>query len=192
MTAMTDTATYSPEDNKLRLYDLTRLPADLYARVKAAGIFPVVSHGSYLINLASADAALRDVASLASHVEGIIVSNTTVARPPLASSHRAEAGGLSGRPLFDPSTRCLARLYGLTEGRVPLIGVGGISDAASAWRKIHAGASLLQVYTALVFRGPALVTEILDGLAQRLAAEGANSLLDCVGRDAAHQGLAGT
>jgi dihydroorotate dehydrogenase len=142
-------------------------------------------------------AELEDIASCcaAGAVDGIIVSNTTVSRPPLASRHAGEAGGLSGRPLFAVSTTRLAELYLLTGGRIPLVGVGGISDAQSAWIKITAGASLLQLYSALVFQGPGLVDEILSGLERRLAASGASSLAEITGRDApslVHHGDRGT
>ncbi len=130
-------------------------------------------------------------------VDGIIVSNTTIARPPLQSRHAQEPGGLSGAPLFELSTRQLARLYLVTEGRIPLVGVGGVSDAETAWAKILAGATLLQLYSALIYRGPGLVAEILEGLSARLGREG--STLESVrGRDAkavahqGHQGLSGT
>ena len=127
-------------------------------------------------------------------VDGIIVSNTTLRRDGLASPARGEAGGLSGAPLFALSTRVLAKVYLLTGGRLPLIGAGGIGDAETAWIKLRAGATLLQLYSALVYAGPALVEEILTGLAARLAASG--QTLDAVrGSDAAafaHQGLSGT
>ena len=113
----------------------------------------------------------------------------------LFRSQAGEAGGLSGAPLMDLATRQLARMYLLTEGRLPLVGVGGIASAADAWRKIEAGATLLQLYSALVYRGPALVAEILAGLEGRLAASGASSLAAVTGRAAAglaHQGESGT
>ena len=98
---------------------------------------------------------------LNSAVDGVIISNTTLSRPALHARHAKETGGLSGAPLFDLSTRQLARFYLLTKGKIPLVGVGGISNADHAWRKICAGASLLQLYSALVFQGPELVQEIL-------------------------------
>jgi dihydroorotate dehydrogenase len=142
------------------------------------------------------DGELEDIAAVsAGRIDGIIVSNTTVSRPPLVSHFAGEAGGLSGRPLLALSTRVLARLYLLTQGRMPLIGVGGIRDADTAWSKIEAGASLLQLYTALVYRGPALVAEILEGLAARLQSRGSGSIAEAAGSRAdeiAHHGLAGT
>ena len=133
------------------------------------------------------DVAKADIAAVAveRNVDGLIVSNTTIARPPtLTSSARDEAGGLSGRPLLAPSTALLADLYRRTEGRVPLIGVGGIASAAEAYAKIRAGASLVQLYTALVYQGLGLVGEIKTGLAQKLAADGFASVAEAVGADA--------
>jgi dihydroorotate dehydrogenase len=122
--------------------------------------------------------------ALATGIDGIIVSNTTIARPPTLSSPQAnEAGGLSGRPLFEPSTALLAEIYRLTEGRLPLIGVGGVASAEDAYAKIRAGASLVQLYTALVFAGPALLYEIKAGLAALLRRDWFASLADAVGAD---------
>lgn len=117
-------------------------------------------------------------------VDGVILTNTTITRPPLKSGLATEQGGLSGAPLYDLSTRMLARFYLMTEGRVPLIGVGGLSNAAQAWEKITAGASLLQLYSALVYQGPALIDRILDGLDTRLQASGSKSLSDIRGSNA--------
>jgi dihydroorotate dehydrogenase len=126
----------------------------------------------------------RDIAqvSLDTDIDGLIVSNTTVERPPdLVSRHAHETGGLSGRPLFAPSTALLAEMYRLTQGRLPLIGVGGIASAADAYAKIRAGASLVQLYTALVFRGPDLVNQIKTGLADLLRSDGFVSIAEAVG-----------
>ena len=129
---------------------------------------------------------LADIAAvcLQGGVDGIVVSNTTLSRPDLRSRARGETGGLSGRPLFRLSTVQLARMYRLTGGRLPLVGVGGIASAEDAWQKLRAGASLVQLYTALLYRGPDLVRDICDGLAQRLAASGSASLADIVGTGA--------
>jgi dihydroorotate dehydrogenase len=129
---------------------------------------------------------LADIAevALAAGLDGLIVGNTTVERPPgLRSRHAAESGGLSGRPLMQAATACLARAYRLTAGRVPIIGCGGIASAADAYAKIRAGASLVQLYTALVFQGPGLVAQIKEDLAARLRADGFRSLADAVGAD---------
>ena len=126
----------------------------------------------------------RDIAQVAleAGIDGLIVANTTVARPPdLLSRHAHEAGGLSGRPLFAPSTVLLAEMYRLTQGHLPLIGVGGIASAEDAYAKIRAGASLVQLYTALVFSGPSLVSQIKAGLADLLRSDGFRSISEAVG-----------
>ena len=114
-------------------------------------------------------------------VAGLIVSNTTLARPGIASS---EAGGLSGAPLFAPSTEVLRRFARATEGRLALIGVGGIASAVDAYAKIRAGASAVQLYTALVYHGPALVPRLKTDLAALLRRDGFGSVADAVGVDA--------
>jgi dihydroorotate dehydrogenase len=115
-------------------------------------------------------------------IDGLIVSNTTTARPTgLRSRHAHETGGLSGHPLFAPSTALLSDMYRLTRGRLPLIGVGGIACAADAYAKIRAGASLVQLYTALVFEGPTLVGRIRTCLAELLRREGFDSVGSAVG-----------
>jgi dihydroorotate dehydrogenase len=124
--------------------------------------------------------------ALATGIDGIVVANTTIARPSgLHSPQAQEAGGLSGRPLFAPSTALLAEIYRLTEGRIPLVGVGGVASAADAYAKIRAGASLVQLYTALIFAGPALIGEIKTGLAGLLRRDGLASVGEAVGADAA-------
>ena len=115
---------------------------------------------------------------------GLIVGNTTIARPPgLTGRHRAETGGLSGRPLFAPSTALLADMYRLTGGAVPLIGVGGVASAADAYAKIRAGAALVQLYTALIYQGPGLIGRIKAGLAALLRRDGFASVAEAVGAD---------
>ena len=130
---------------------------------------------------------LADIAAVTAkgEVDAVIISNTTLSRPPLHSRHKGEAGGLSGKPLFALSTRQLARFHQLSGGKLPLVGVGGISDAETAWMKIMAGASLLQVYSALVYKGPDLVQEILEGLARRLRERHLVSLSEAVGLQSA-------
>lgn len=132
------------------------------------------------------DAELVDIAELAltSGIAGIVATNTTITRPGLRSRHRDEAGGLSGRPLFERSTRVLARLYRLTEGRLPLVGVGGIATAEDAYAKICAGASAVQLYTALVYAGIGLVPRLARGLDSLLARDGFSTMTDAVGIDA--------
>jgi dihydroorotate dehydrogenase len=114
----------------------------------------------------------------------MIVSNTTLARPAtLVSPLAQESGGLSGAPLLELSTRMLAATFVRVEGQFPLIGVGGIDSADTAFAKIEAGATLVQLYSALVFEGPGLVARIADGLLARLHRENA-SLASAVGRRA--------
>lgn len=115
-------------------------------------------------------------------VDGLAVSNTTVDRPAvLTGRHRGEAGGLSGRPLFEPSTRLLAALYRILPRSIALIGVGGVAGAADAWRKIEAGAGLVQLYTGFVYQGPGLIRRIHAGLARRAREAGYSSLAAAVG-----------
>lgn len=131
-----------------------------------------------------ADADKDDIAAAAveERVDALIVSNTTIARPPgLKSPFAAEKGGLSGRPLFASSTELLREFYQALKGRMPLVGVGGISSVDEAYAKIRAGASLVQLYTALIYRGPALVAEIVEKLPERLRADGFSSLAEAVG-----------
>lgn len=117
-------------------------------------------------------------------IDALVVGNTTTARPPgLRSPLAKEAGGLSGRPLFRPSTRLLARMAVRLQGRLPLIGVGGIATGADAYAKIRAGATGLQLYTALVYQGPGLIKRILAELDALLAQGGFSSLAEAVGRD---------
>lgn len=131
--------------------------------------------------------ARRDIIALAiKHgVAGLVVSNTTLERPSsLRSRWRNQEGGLSGRPLFDLSTEGLRDFYGLAEGRLPLVGVGGISSAETAYRKIRAGASLVELYTGLIYRGPGLIRAINRELAAMLTKDGFDNVAQAVGRDA--------
>lgn len=118
-------------------------------------------------------------------VDGIAVSNTTLARPGLTSAAAQEAGGLSGRPLFQRSTVMLARMYQTTDGRVPLIGIGGIDSPETALAKIEAGASLLQLYTGLIYEGPGLIGRITASLAKTCADRGVKSISELTGTRAA-------
>ena len=123
---------------------------------------------------------------VAGGVQGLIVSNTTVARPQgLRSTLAHEAGGLSGPPLFRLSTAVLARAFLLARGRLVLIGVGGVCTGAQALTKIRAGASLVQLYTALAYAGPALIPRLKRELAAALRAGGFARVQDAVGNDAA-------
>jgi len=128
-------------------------------------------------------AALDEIAAVvaASGIEGLIVSNTTIARPPLRSPHAREAGGLSGAPLMAPSTAVLRAMHQRLAGKVTLVGVGGIASGADAYAKIRAGASLVQLYSALVFEGPGLVTRIKTELLACLKRDGFQSVAEAVG-----------
>jgi dihydroorotate dehydrogenase len=131
------------------------------------------------------EAALADVA-LARGADGLIISNTTVERPPIVTGpRRAEGGGLSGAPLFLKATEQLGRFYRLTGGKLPLVGVGGILSGADAYAKIRSGATALQLYTALVYRGPRVVARILDELDRLLQLDGCSRLADARGVDVA-------
>ena len=119
------------------------------------------------------------------HIDGIIATNTTISRSNLVTSGQQVAsigdGGLSGRPLRSVSTQIIAQLYRLTGGRVPIMGVGGVSTADDAWEKITAGASLLQLYTGLIYEGPGIARRINRGLARILAEKGLTHLDQAIG-----------
>ncbi|MEO9901316.1 quinone-dependent dihydroorotate dehydrogenase [Nisaea sp.] len=115
-------------------------------------------------------------------IDGMIVSNTTIARPAsLKGARKGETGGLSGAPLFESSTAILAKTYRLTGGKLPLIGVGGIDSGAAAYTKIKAGASLVQLYTALIYKGPGLVRRIAEELGTLLERDGCSSVTEAIG-----------
>ncbi len=127
---------------------------------------------------------LEDIAdaALAHQLDGLIISNTTIAyRDALQSRHANEQGGLSGAPLFKPSTAILSTMHGLLGGKVPLIGVGGISSGDDAYEKIRQGASLIQLYTALAFEGPDLIATILSEMAVRLLNDGFATVSEAIG-----------
>ena len=182
----------SPNTPGLR--DLQQASAldDLLARVLAARDRAAVRAVKIpvLIKIAP-DLSLADLDDLVGvarsrGVDGMIVGNTTLARPPILRDKQAyEVGGLSGRPLFQLSTRMLAETYVRVEGRFPLIGVGGIDSGAAAFAKIKAGATLIQLYTGLVFRGLRLVSEIKTELIDFLRLGRHDALSDAVGVDAA-------
>ncbi|MBX6425182.1 MAG: quinone-dependent dihydroorotate dehydrogenase [Variibacter sp.] len=182
----------SPNTPGLR--DLQQAAAldDLLARVLAArDERPPAERRPVLLKIAP-DLALCDLDDVvriarARGVDGMIVSNTTVTRPASLKDRATarEPGGLSGRPLFPLSTRMLAETFVRVEGAFPLIGVGGIDSGEAAWAKIAAGATLIQLYSGLVFHGVGLIRRIKRHLAERLSAEGLASLAPVVGRDAA-------
>jgi len=116
-------------------------------------------------------------------VDAIIVSNTTLSRPPLRSKWRDEAGGLSGAPLKPLALKALREFRSASGGEIPLIGVGGIANADDAWERIRAGASLVQLYTAMVYEGPGLALRIASGLADRLNRDGFANIAEAVGTE---------
>ncbi len=113
----------------------------------------------------------------------LIVSNTTISRPPLASAHAGEAGGLSGAPLRDLAHQRLKDFRRATGGAIPLIGVGGITTAEDAWARIKAGASLVQLYSAMVYEGPGIARTIKRGLERLMQQEGYSCIADAVGKE---------
>lgn len=123
--------------------------------------------------------------SVANRVSGIIVANTTLGRPDsLTSANKNEAGGLSGAPLFNLSTKVLAWTYLAADGRLPVIGAGGVDGPDAAYAKLRAGASLVQLYTALIYKGPGLFRAITEGLGTRLRTDGHETVRRVVGIDA--------
>ena len=164
------------------LTDLLGAVAEVRATLAAgpAGQKPVFLKIAPDLTEAQAEAIVE--AAVAFGLTGLIVSNTTIARPAeLTSAARGETGGLSGRPLLEPSTRLLASVRAASAGRLVLIGVGGIASGADAYAKIRAGANAVQLYTALALQGPGLIGAIKADLADRLAADGFARVEDAVG-----------
>ena len=127
--------------------------------------------------------ALDDIARVVTdaRIEGVIVSNTTIARPLLKGAHAGETGGLSGKPLLQPSTEILRQMRARLPAEIALIGVGGISSGRDAYEKIRAGANLVQLYTALVYQGPGLVGRIKRDLLALMTRDGFSSIVQAVG-----------
>lgn len=156
---------------------------DLMARLAAVDRGPMPPKLVAKLSPDVDDALLEQLVTvlLDAKIDGIIVSNTTVERPPTLRGDASMRGGLSGRPLFVPSTAMLARVAQITGGSVPLIGLGGIGSGPQAYEKIRAGASAVQLYTALIYAGTALVTRIKRELAVLLMRDGYGTLRDAVG-----------
>ena len=167
----------SPNTPNLRDLQRPRALDDLLARVLDARDAQAAAHGRKPVllkiapDLTSAELDAVVGVARARGVDGMVVCNTTLARPAAikAAKHAGEAGGLSGRPLFTLATRTLAKTFQRVERQFPLIGVGGIDGPIAARAKIEAGATLVQVYSALVFKGPGVVGEIKAGLLEHLA-----------------------
>uniref|UniRef100_A0A8C4I1Q6 Dihydroorotate dehydrogenase (quinone), mitochondrial n=1 Tax=Dicentrarchus labrax TaxID=13489 RepID=A0A8C4I1Q6_DICLA len=131
----------------------------------------------------------QDIADVVTElgVDGLMVSNTTISRPEtLQDPHKSEVGGLSGQPLKDLSTKTVREMYNLTKGKVPIVGIGGVASGQDAMDKIRAGASLVQLYSALTYQGPPIVTKIKRELEQLLKEQGFSSVSEAVGAD--HRG----
>ena len=129
---------------------------------------------------------IRDIAlmSLANNIDGLVISNSTIDRPEtLKSSFRNEVGGLSGTPLFLKSTLILKKMYSLTNGQIPLIGVGGISNGLECYEKIKAGASLVQLYTAIIYKGPQIISKIKLDLTNSLKTDGYKNVKEAIGKE---------
>lgn len=174
----------SPNTERLRELQGAEALAELLAGVMAArDALPHPIPVFLKIAPDLSDPELSEIAdvTLASGLSGIIATNTTLTRDGLQSPKRNEAGGLSGAPLFEKSTRVLARLSHLTERRLPLIGVGGIGSAEDAYAKICAGASAVQLYSALIYEGMSLVGDIARGLEALLARDGFATVAEAVG-----------
>ncbi len=178
----------SPNTPGLRALQDRKALESLIRRVRAAMRDSVVKPPALLVKIApdltSEDEA--DIAALAeeTNLQGLIISNTTLERPAsLTSPHKDEAGGLSGTPLFEMSTAQVARLYKLTGGRVPLVGAGGIASGRDAYAKIRAGASLVQLYSALALNGPGLLPQIKRELASLIRADGFQTVAEAIGAD---------
>ncbi len=179
----------SPNTPGLRaLQDPGKLMAIVNAVREASETAIDTRHPTILVKI-SPDLDATDVADICQLAvregfDGLVVSNTTVDRPrTLQSPQGGEVGGLSGQPLFEPSTSLLRDVYMRTSGKIPLVGVGGVSSAANAYEKIKAGASLVQLYSALVFEGPALIGEIKADLKRLLGADGFATVAEAVGAE---------
>jgi len=118
-----------------------------------------------------------------SGMSGIIATNTTISRDGLTHANKGETGGMSGRPLTERSTEVIRTVYALTKGKLPIIGSGGIFTADDAYDKIRAGASLVEVYTALIYRGPGVAKSIQSGLLKRLKQDGFSRITQAIGAD---------
>jgi dihydroorotate dehydrogenase len=165
------------------LQDEGALAALLDAVIMARGSCAVPIFLKLAPDLARADIDAICRIAIDRRIDALIVSNTTVSRPPLRSVHAGQSGGLSGEPLRDMALDCLRTFRKASGAQIALIGVGGIASADDAWARIRAGASLVQIYSALVYEGPGLVRRIVDGLAARTRAEGLGSIAEAVGSE---------
>ena len=174
----------SPNTEKLRDLQGKAALEDLLGRVNAANAlltWPIPIFLKIAPDLT--DAEIQDIAdlALASGLSAIICTNTTLSRHGLNSIDRDQKGGLSGRPLFEKSTRVLAKMRAATAGKIDLVGVGGISSAKDAYAKVQAGACAVQLYSAMVYQGLSLVPKIALGMDQLLATDGIEQLTQAIG-----------
>jgi dihydroorotate dehydrogenase len=181
----------SPNTPGLRaLQDEGALSALLDAVLAARGnsVAPDGSHVPPIFLKVAPDLETADIDAIArialdKKLGALIVSNTTVSRPPLKSRHANEAGGLSGAPLRDLAQQRLRDFRTATGGAIPLVGVGGIASAEDAWARIRAGASLVQLYSAMVYEGPGIARRIAHGLEALMARDGFASIAEAVGSE---------
>jgi len=178
----------SPNTPGLRSLQNKKNLEELLIRVNAARE-SVGSKQPLLLKLAPdlLDSERQDIADVIlkknSKVDGLVLCNTTITRPNLTNSNKEESGGLSGAPLTDISTAMISDMYKRTHGRIPIIGVGGISSGVDVYNKIRAGASLIQLYTSYIYNGPPIVGKIKRELCEILETNGFSSLNDAIGND---------
>lgn len=179
----------SPNTPGLRALQNKKNLEELLIRINAAR----ESAGSkqpLLLKLAPdlSDSERQDVADVVlnkkSRVDGLILCNTTIARPNLINPNKQESGGLSGAPLTDISTAMISDMYRRTHGSIPIIGVGGVFSGEDVYVKIRAGASLVQLYTSYIYNGPPIVGKIKRELCEILETNGFSSVTDAIGKDA--------
>ena len=179
----------SPNTPGLRALQGKAALAALIARTHGALLEACGSNAPPLLLKIAPDLTEQDLADIAEvalegRLAGLIATNTTIARPSgLEARFASQGGGLSGRPLFEPSTQVLRELYRLTQGKLPIIGVGGVASGADAYAKLRAGATLVQLYSALVFEGPGLVRRIKRELLDCLERDGLRTISEAVGLD---------
>jgi dihydroorotate dehydrogenase len=164
-----------------RLQDQGSLDELLAAVQQARGKEPIFLKVAPDLDARDAERIVR--AAIDHRIDALIVANTTVSRPHLRSRHAGEQGGLSGAPLKALALNTLRQFRRASGGAIPLIGVGGIANADDAWERIRAGASLIQLYTAMVYEGPGIARRITSGLAHRLERAGFANIADAVGSE---------
>lgn len=168
--------------NELQLL-LSTVMEEMNIQAKASG----VKRKSVLVKIApdmtNGQLAYTVETILTSGVDGIIATNTTISREGLKHPHAREMGGLSGKPLKQRTTEIIREVYRLTDGKLPIIGSGGIFTADDAYDKIRAGASLIEIYTVLIYRGPGVLKELAKGLKERLRKDGFSTIMEAVGAD---------